>query len=121
MARLVAYTFFNLRTEFDEGSVGLAEFHERAESVFVKMDAGAGLIDRHQGPNDHRFGPMVTPTFDDGNADGTISLWEDLESIFAETYNGLHLDAMRKRESWLKKGDWPSYTLWWVADDHMPT
>lgn len=51
----------------------------------------------------------------------TLSLWRDLESVFAFAYNGLHAEALSKRREWFIKSDWPTYAAWWVADDHTPT
>jgi methyl-accepting chemotaxis protein len=121
MARVAIYTFFNILGRPGDDNAGAAELMEWVGPVFAGIDAAAGFIDRHQGPDDNRWGPMLTPEFDDGNPLGTLSLWQDLESVFAETYNGLHIDAMRKRDAWFRKERGPTYTMWWVGDRHMPT
>ncbi len=51
----------------------------------------------------------------------SLSLWKDLEAVFAYTYNAAHGEALRHRREWCQSGDWPSHVAWWVADDHIPT
>ena len=54
-------------------------------------------------------------------APATMSLWDDLESVYAFAYNGRHAEALGKREEWFRKPEWPTYVAWWVEDDHIPT
>lgn len=51
----------------------------------------------------------------------TLSLWQDLESVFAYAYHAAHGEALRRRSEWFVKPDWPLHIAWWVADDHIPT
>jgi hypothetical protein len=52
----------------------------------------------------------------------TISLWKDLESVFAFAYSGLHGEALRLRKEWFVSPPLgPTYTIWWVGDGHEPT
>jgi hypothetical protein len=51
----------------------------------------------------------------------TLSLWNDLDSIFSFVYTGVHRSTMRRRNEWFLKPEWPSYAIWWVADDTIPT
>ncbi len=50
----------------------------------------------------------------------TLSLWRDLESVFAFAYFGVHAEALSHGRDWFVKPEWPSYVAWWVADDHRP-
>lgn len=56
-----------------------------------------------------------------GRIADTLSVWTDLESVFAFAYNGVHAEALSHRRQWFVKGEWPTYVAWWVDDDHMPT
>jgi len=51
----------------------------------------------------------------------TISLWRDLASVYRFVYAGLHLEAFKKRSEWFLAPRWPTYAIWWIADDHVPT
>ncbi|MBT3267502.1 DUF3291 domain-containing protein [Candidatus Poribacteria bacterium] len=63
----------------------------------------------------------MTPDHDDGRDVQTLSLWPDLESLFAGAYGGTHLAAMRKPTEWVKDPIYWSHVLWWVDEDHTPT
>jgi len=73
---------------------------------------------------DARWGPQVFPHFFDHRppegAPTTLSLWADLESVFAFAYAGVHAEALRHRREWFVPPGWPTYVAWWVADDHTP-
>ena len=49
-----------------------------------------------------------------------MSVWEDLESVFAFAYGGLHGEALRGRREWFVPTEWPIYCAWWVVDGHIP-
>jgi len=52
---------------------------------------------------------------------GTLSLWSDLDSVFSFVYTGLHRSILLRRQEWFLKPEWPSYAVWWVSDDTIPT
>jgi hypothetical protein len=71
------------------------------------------------------WGVIVLPSFVPAdrlaNVAQTLSLWEDMESVYAFAYHGgLHTEAMRRRAEWFHAPDHPNYAAWWVADDHQP-
>ena len=51
----------------------------------------------------------------------TLTIWADLESVFAFAYSGSHLEAFKRRRESFHVGDWPSHVAWWIGDDEMPT
>lgn len=51
----------------------------------------------------------------------SLTLWRDLESVFAFSYSGPHSEALGKRKDWFLKPRWPSYVAWWVDASHAPT
>jgi hypothetical protein len=51
----------------------------------------------------------------------TLSIWRDIDAVFAFVYSGLHLEALRQRAAWFEPRRWPSYVAWWIADDEQPT
>ena len=72
----------------------------------------------------HTWGDLVYPRFFDrtrhDGAVATLSLWRTLESVNAFAYSGVHGESLRHRLEWFITPQWPSYTAWWVADDHLP-
>jgi hypothetical protein len=51
----------------------------------------------------------------------TLSLWENLESVFSFVYHGLHRNALQRRHEWFLKPEWPSYAAWWISASTVPT
>ncbi len=130
MPRIAFVTFGILRESY--GHVQVQGFFDRGGAIFAAADADAGLIDRYLGSQgdyrtpaaDNRFGSYCTGRFVSqafaGREEQTLSLWIDLESVFAFAYSSNHAEALRGRRSWFLPPEWPSYVAWWVADDHRP-
>ena len=51
----------------------------------------------------------------DGWTPATLSLWQDLESLAAFAYAGIHAEATSHGHEWFQQGQWPSHAAWWVA------
>ena len=124
--RLALYTFgvFAVPSE-DPANDG---FHDRNDPILAAVDRAPGFIARsgyEDEPGTEIWGEPVYPTFyverGDGWSPATLSLWVDLESAFAFSYNGLHAEALAHGREWMVKPEWPPYALWWVDDDYRPT
>ena len=125
MSRIAFYTFGILREAF--GHEQVQPFWDKTPAVFEAAENTEGFVDRVRvgGASPHfydeqRF-PATPPGTPGTRAPATLSLWTDLESIYAFVYRGLHGDAFRKRKEWFVRAEWPTYVAWWVDDDHMPT
>ena len=75
-------------------------------------------------PGPPSWGEMVYPRFFAGNREGwtpaTLSLWQDLESLAAFVYRGIHAQAIAQRGKWFVEPQYPTHALWWVPDGHTP-
>ena len=103
-------------------------FHLRNDPILKLVDGAPGMIARagYDGdPGSASWGKQVYPRFyveqGDGFSPSTLSVWRDLESLFAFTYFGLHSEALVKGREWFKKPEWPPYVLWWVNKGQYPT
>ena len=103
-------------------------FHLRNDPILKLVDGAPGMIARagYDGdPGSASWGKQVYPCFyveqGDGFSPSTLSVWRDLESLFAFTYFGLHSEALAKGHEWFKKPEWPPYVLWWVKEGQYPT
>ncbi len=71
------------------------------------------------------WGEMVCPGFLEAVLQDriaqTLSLWTDIESVFAYSYGDVHAEGMKRRKEWVRDPEYPNYAAWWVADDHQPT
>lgn len=125
MARLAFYTFGILHEPY--GHERTQGFVDRAQGVFDSAEATDGFVDRSRrdpDTNEHSWQPFASPRFyiegEHAGAPTTLSLWDDLESVFAFAYYGAHGEALSKRKDWFVPPEWPTYVAWWVDDDHRP-
>jgi hypothetical protein len=104
-------------------------FVDRIDENFSQAAESEGFLGRSVWQDDteqHSWGPQTVPEFfqkDEwiGRRPATLSLWQDLESVFAFAYHGVHGEALSKRKEWFVKPEWPTYVAWWVSDDHTPS
>jgi hypothetical protein len=48
-----------------------------------------------------------------------LSLWKDIGSLYRFVYAGVHLRAMKRKDTWMVPPRWPTYAMWWT--DVTPT
>ncbi len=125
MARVAFYTFGILRET--PGHPQVQGFFDRIHANFGAAEQSVGFIDRSRLDPEtglYSWGEWVSPRFfrEEVHAENpkTLSVWRDLESIFAFAYSGEHLEVLKRREEWFIKPDWPPYVAWWVSDDYLP-
>ena len=130
MAKVVLYAFAIFKqprhSEYNKG------FNDRNPFVYVSAENSPGFVDRsgqswkrdHAGRNrdwgDRNVSPRFLTTGAHGNTAATLSLWDDVESVYAFTYAGFHAEVLKMRDDWFSKGDYPAYVAWWIADDESP-
>ena len=104
-----------------------AGFHHLNDPILASVSQAKGFIARSgyasdgDGPS---WGPEVYPRFYQETGDGwspaTLSLWEDMESLFAFTYFGLHAAAFKRGREWFQKPEWPPLVMWWHGETAYP-
>jgi hypothetical protein len=75
-------------------------------------------------PGPESWGEQVFPRFLQAGQTGAVSslsLWQDIESLMAFTYAGVHAEALKHARHWNEKQAWPSLVLFWVAPGHVPS
>jgi hypothetical protein len=110
------------------GDAVVQGFVDRISEVYAVAEGSAGFFDRSIRDVKtwaHSWGPVIVPRCVPGDLPPTqyamtLSLWRDLESVAAFAYQGVHREALSRREDWVNSGSWPSYVAWWVAADHRP-
>lgn len=136
MARLAFTTFAIMKGPYGDPQV--AGFEALTPAVFLKAEEAPGFIARAHELDDNShltnferdwgdWGSFCVPRFYDGGFDtandtraSTLSLWDDIDAVKVFAYSGLHKRALDQREKWFRKPDWPTFAMWWVADDQVP-
>ena len=99
-------------------------FEERIPATFAGAASSDGflrLIDPDETTAEAAAAiPWQQPDHDARRAD-TLSVWRDLEAVFAFAYHGVHAEAVSRRRDWFVHGAWPAYVAWWVPDGDTPT
>ncbi len=50
-----------------------------------------------------------------------LSVWESVESLYTYVYRSQHGTMMKSRRDWFNPMDGPSYALWWLPVEELPT
>jgi hypothetical protein len=117
VARLAFYTFGIARGP--RGSAVMQGFTDRLSAGFAAAEATDGYITRRV-DRPLEFGPRFYVPATHAGAPQTLSMWTGLSAVYAFAYHGLHAEALRLRREWFIEPQWPTYTAWWVGDDHVP-
>ena len=131
MAKLVLYTFaiFQQPNESKHNK----GFHDRNPFVYVSTENSIGFVDRaglswkrNHADRNRNWGvrdvsPRFLTTGEHRNTAATLSMWDDVESVYAFTYYGFHAEVLKMRDDWFVKGEWPPFVCWWTGDDESPT
>lgn len=125
MANVAFFTFGILREA--QGHPQVQGFFDRIARNFAAAEQSDGFIGRSTldpATGQHSWGERVAPRFfradEHSAAPRTLSVWEDLESVCAFAYAGVHAEALSQRKTWVLPTAWPTYVAWWVPDDHTP-
>ena len=123
---LALYTFGIFKKP--AGDAANEGFHIRSDPLLKLVDSTHGMIARsgYDGePGPVSWGIQVYPRFyveqGDRYSPSTLSVWRDLESVFAFVYFGLHAEALAHGREWFKKPEWPPYVFWWINAGERPT
>jgi hypothetical protein len=102
-------------------------FRDREPANFAAAEMAPGFVARsgYEGdPGPPSLGRQVNPRFYVERGEGweasTLSLWQNLESLFSFTYSGIHAEALKHARDWFLEKRWPPYVLWWVEAARLP-
>ncbi len=123
--RLAAYNF-GIFIEHAEhaNNEGWRAYHDPIMELVKKANGFIARSGYDGEPGPASWGKQVYPRFYEERGDGwspaTLSLWQDVDALFAFTYFGLHQKAFAGGKQWFERGGWPPYVLWWVEDTYTP-
>jgi hypothetical protein len=138
MDKVMAFSSFSIMKKL-YGETVVAGFESLTPSVFQVAEQARGFIARakvtdnleHLGNFEREWGAwgaFAVPDYYDGGftpADethaGTLSIWEDIESVHNFTYSGLHGIAFKQRHKWFRDIDYPTHVMWWINRGETPS
>jgi hypothetical protein len=117
--RLAMFNFGLHVADYDAPEV--QGFLRREPLNFAAAEKASGFVGRSGYPGEPgpgSWGPQVFPRFIKGSgfdsAPSSLSMWDDIESLMAFAYAGVHAEALKNARNWNLKGDWPPLVLWWL-------
>lgn len=94
---------------------------------FEAATRSAGFVGRsgYAGePGPESWGELVFPRFLQAGQTGAVSslsVWQDVESLMAFAYAGVHADALKHAREWNQTQAWPPLVLFWINAGDVPT
>ncbi|WP_193368068.1 DUF3291 domain-containing protein [Pelagibius marinus] len=96
----------------------LAGFVERLDDINALADGSPGFVWRLQSDSGNATDIQVS---DDPKLIVNMSVWEDLEALFAYVYRSDHLQVMAQRRQWFEKPTGAFMALWWLPAGELPS
>ncbi len=124
MSRPAFYTFGILLEEYSHPAMN--SFFDQAGLAFgetSRFDGFVGNVGNVLPPKPETLAPALLPKELRGLKDVyTLTLWRDLESVYAFAYHGpAHAEALRRRKEWIFRDGWSTYVAWWIPEDAIPS
>lgn len=135
---IIAFTTFAIM-KAPYGDPQVRGFEDLTPAAFLQAEQSPGFIaraveidDRTELTNFERdwgdWGEFKVPRFYDGGFStdtdtraSTLSLWQSIRAVRDFVYSGIHKQALEGRAEWFRKPEWPTYAMWWVERDSVPT
>ncbi len=96
----------------------LAGFVARLDEINALADRAPGFVWRLQSDSGNATDIQVSA---DPNLIVNLSVWEDLDALFAFVYRSDHLQVMAQRRQWFEKPAGAFMALWWLPAGRLPT
>jgi len=96
----------------------MKDFRDHTDRVNQLAENSKGFIWRDT------IDPNATPTpnaLDDEQVLINFSVWEDVASLKAFTYETFHAAIMKRQKEWFQKYGTAHYALWWIKSGEIPT
>lgn len=95
----------------------LADFVANLDRINALAEAAPGFVWRLQ--TDEGDATALRPFSE--NVIVNMSVWQDIASLQAYTYQSAHVEILRRRKEWFESTPAATMVLWWVAQGHQPS
>lgn len=96
----------------------LAGFVAQLDAINALADRSPGFVWRLQSDSGNATDIQIS---DDPKFIVNLSVWEDLDALFAYVYRSDHLKVMAQRSRWFEKMATPFLALWWLPAGTLPS
>jgi hypothetical protein len=96
----------------------LAGFMNRLDEINALAEASPGFVWRLQSDQGNATDIILT---DNPLFIVNMSVWADVEALFAFVYRSAHQGVMTKRREWFERPDEAYQVLWWIPAGVHPT
>ncbi|WP_422366232.1 DUF3291 domain-containing protein [Pelagibius sp.] len=96
----------------------IAGFVERLEDINALAERSRGFVWRLQSESGNATDIQTSP---DPQFIVNMSVWRDLESLFAYVYKSSHTQVMAQRRRWFEKPGGAFMALWWLPAGTIPS
>jgi hypothetical protein len=97
----------------------VAEFVAALDQINALAEGSPGFVWRLKDENgDNAAGIRID---DNPNMLVNVSVWENIDALYAYVYNSDHGAFFRRRREWFTKWDKPSPVMWWIPAGEHPT
>ncbi len=105
-------------TTYDLDDPRMAGFMGKLDEINALADGSPGFVWRLQSDSGNATDIDVGG---DPRFIVNMSVWENVEALFAFTYKSDHREVMSKRRQWFRRPTEAFQVLWWVPAGHIPT
>ena len=105
------------KMKYSMESAEMADFVDNLENINLLADSSPGFVWRLQAED----GDATDIDFFGSDVLVNMSIWEDIESVYAYVYKTAHAKIMSRRKEWFHRVEEAYTALWWVAEGHIPT
>ncbi|PHR61831.1 MAG: hypothetical protein COA43_01285 [Robiginitomaculum sp.] len=96
-------------------------FTKRIDVVNALADDADGFVWRLVDDNPDMGGALSLRPFDNPNMLVNMSVWKDIQSLYAFVFNTVHAKVMKGKPAWFSHLKSHSTVMWWVPVGHIPT
>jgi hypothetical protein len=96
----------------------LAGFVARLDDINALADTSPGFVWRLQSDSGNATDIQVS---EDPQFIVNMSVWQDLDALFAYVYRSDHLQVMAQRRQWFEKPAGAFMALWWLPAGTLPS
>ena len=96
----------------------MAEFKANLDRINTLAEATPGFVWRLQSDSGNATDIVYS---EDPLLLVNMSVWESIDALRGYVYKSLHVEFFKRRAEWFEKATQPTYALWWIQKEHIPT